>query len=196
MVAKDVASGAQYTTHTNEKGYFKFEMPAGTYDVTTSAEYGLRQVENFRSMEGSVPVRNGECLEHDFGVRPAADFKLPTNGIISGHVGSPDGKPFTVHPWVQIVSIDSELFRNTYVDSEGNFEAKDVRPGRYVVGLGIRSGTGYFSDVPTAVYYPGVRTKDQATIIELHLNEKRTNVDFQLPPEDVLKPLRPRNSNC
>jgi len=190
VVAKNVASGAQYTTYTNEKGYFKFEMPAGTYDVTTAAEYGLRQVEDFRSMEGSVSVQNGECLERDFGVRPAADFKLPTDGIISGHLGSPDGKPFTVHPWVQIVSVDSEFFRNTYVDAEGNFEAKDVKPGRYVVGLGIRAGTGYFSDVPTPVYYPGVRTTDQAAIIELRPNEKRTNIDFQLPPEDVLKPLR------
>ncbi len=195
VVAKNVASGAQYTTYTNEKGHFKFEIPTGTYDVTTAAEYGLRQVENFRSMEGSVPVQNGECLEHDFGVRPAADFKLPTDGTISGHLGSPDGKPFTVHPWVQIVSVDSEFFRNTYVDAKGNFEAKGVKPGRYVVGLGIRAGTGYFSDVPTPVYYPGVRTKEEATIIELRPNEKRTNIDFQLPPEDVLKPLQPAKSN-
>ena len=59
----------------------------------------------------------------------------------------------------------------------------------------IRPGTGYFSNVPTAVYYPGVRTKEQAIIIELRLNEKRTNIDFQLPPEDVLKPLQPTKSN-
>jgi hypothetical protein len=63
------------------------------------------------------------------------------------------------------------------------------------VGLGIRAGTGYFSDVPTPVYYPGVRTKEEATTIELRPNENRTNVDFQLPPEDVLKPLVPVKSN-
>jgi len=48
--------------------------------------------------------------------------------------------------------------------------------------------------VPTPVYYPGVRTKEEATIIELRPNEKRANVDFQLPPEDVLKPLGPGKS--
>lgn len=72
-----------------------------------------------------------------------------------------------MHPWVQIVSVDSELFTSAYADAKGNFEAKNVKPGRYVVGLGIRAGTGYFSDVPTPVYYPGVGTKEQATIIEL-----------------------------
>lgn len=195
VVAKNVANGTEYAAYTNEKGHFKFDLPVGKYDVTTAPEYGLREVENFGSMLGSVPVEQGSCWEHDFGVRQAADFKLPTDGIISGHLGSPDGKPFTVHPWVQIVSVDGELFRSTYVDAEGNFEANDVKPGRYVVGLGIRAGTGYFSDVPTPVYYPGVRTKDQATIIELRPNEKRTNIDFQLPPEDVLKPLQPAKSN-
>lgn len=195
VVAKDVASSAQYTTYTNEKGHFKFVLPAGTYDVTTAAEYGLRQVENFRSMEGSVLVQKGTCMEHSFGVKRDAGPAVQTDGIISGHVGSPDGKPFTVHPWVQVVSVDSDFFRSAYVDANGYFEAKGVKPGRYVVGLGIRPGTGYFSDVPTAVYFPGVRTKEQATVIELHAGEKQTDVDFRLPVEDVLKPLRPVTSN-
>jgi len=195
VVAKNVANGAEYTAYTNEKGHFKFDLPVGKYDVTTAPQYGLREVENFGSMQGSVPVEKGSCWEHNFGVRQAADFKLPTDGTISGNVGSPDGKPFTVHPWVQIVSVDSDFFRSAYVDAKGNFEAKGFKPGRYVVGLGIRAGTGYFSDVPTPIYFPGVRTKEQATIIELRPGEKRTNVDFQLPIEDVLKPLGHATSN-
>jgi len=91
----------------------------------------------------------GTRWEHSFGVREAADLKLQSDGMISGHVGSADGKPFTVHPWVQIVSVDSERFMSAYVDARGHFGAKGVKPGRYVVGLGIRPGTGYFSDVPT-----------------------------------------------
>jgi hypothetical protein len=195
VVAKNVANGAEYTAYTNEKGHFKFDLPVGKYDVTTAPEYGLWEVENFASMQGSVPVEKGSCWEHNFGVRQAADFKLPTDGTISGNVGSPDGKPFTVHPWVQIVSVDSDFFRSAYVDGKGNFEAKGFKPGRYVVGLGIRAGTGYFSDVPTPIYFPGVRTKEQAIIIELRPGEKRTNVDFQLPIEDVLKPLAHATSN-
>jgi hypothetical protein len=142
VVAKNIESGAQYTTHTNEKGYFKFDLPGGKYDVTTAPEYSLRQVENFDSMLGSVPVITGSCSEHNFGVQPAADFKLPTDGTVSGHVGYPDGRTITVHPWVQIVSVDSEFFTSAYVDAKGYFEAKQVKPGRYVVGIGIRPGTG------------------------------------------------------
>jgi len=194
VVAKNVANRTQYTAYTNEKGHFKFELPVGTYDVTTAPEYGLREVESFGSMLGSIPVKKSKCWEHDFAVKPITAIKPKTDGIISGHLGSPDGKPFTVHPWVQIVSVDSEMFTSAYVDAKGYFEAKDVKPGRYVVGLGIQPGTGG-PEVKTPVYYPGVRTKEEATIIEVRPNEKRTNVDFQLPPEDVLKPLVPVKSN-
>jgi hypothetical protein len=54
---------------------------------------------------------------------------------------------------------------------------------------------GYFSDVPTPVYYLDVRTKEQATIIHLGRAEKGANIDFQLPQEDVLKPLGQATSN-
>lgn len=196
VVAKNVANGTEYTAYTNEKGHFKFDLPVGTYDVTTAPEHGLREVESFGSMlRGSIPVEKRRCWEHNFAVKRTTGSMLQTDGIISGHVGPPDGKPFTVHPWVQIVSVDSELFTSAYVDAKGYFEARGVKPGRYVVGLGIRAGTGYFSDVPTPVYYPGVRTKEQATIIELRPGEKRTNIDFQLPIEDVLKPLGHATSN-
>jgi hypothetical protein len=190
VVAKNVKSGDEYSAYTSESGHFTFELPVGSYDVTLAPEYGLAEVEGLGSMlKGSIPVDNHRCWEHDFGVRPATGVVPPNDGMISGHLGSPDGKPFTVHPWVQIVSVDNEQFTSAYVDEKNYFEAKGLKPGRYVIGIGIRAGTGYFSDVPTPVYYPGVGTKVQAAIIELRPGEKRTNIDFQLPIEDVLKPL-------
>ena len=188
VVAKNVKNGSEYTALTNQKGHFRLDLPVGEYNVTTAPEYGLGEVESFLSMQGSIPVANGECLEHDFAVKPLTAIKRKTDGIISSHLGSADGKPFTVHPWVQIVSVDSDMFTSVYVNAKGYFEARNVQPGRYVVGLGIQPGTG--DDMPTPVYYPGVRTKEEATIIDLRPNEKRTNVDFQLPPGDVLKPLK------
>jgi hypothetical protein len=198
VIAKNVANGTKYTESTNETGHFKFDLPVGDYDVSTAPEYGLREVESlaFGSMlRGSIPVEENRCWEHNFVVEPATGSILRTDGIISGNVGSPDGKPFTVHPWVQIVSVDSEFFRSAFVDAKGNFQAKGVKPGRYLVGLGIRPGIGYFSDLPTPVYYPGVRAKEQALIVELRAGEERTNIDFQLPTEDVLEPLGHATSN-
>ena len=52
-----------------EKGHFEFELPAGTYDVTTAKEYGLRRAESLLSMQGGVPVQNGKCREHNFAAK-------------------------------------------------------------------------------------------------------------------------------
>jgi hypothetical protein len=183
VVATRVSDGTQYSALTDSEGEFKFDpMPVGTYEVTAKTADGLWARE-----PGKLEVRAGKCT--------STGFMLETDGSISGHVGSPDGKPFIEHPWVQIVSVDDDRFTSAYVDANGYFEARGVEPGRYIVGLGIRSGTGYFSDVPTPVYYPDVRTKEQATIIQLGRAEKRANINFQLPPEDVLKPLGQATSN-
>ncbi|HKT87177.1 MAG TPA: carboxypeptidase-like regulatory domain-containing protein [Candidatus Sulfotelmatobacter sp.] len=175
IVAKRLSNGAQYSTITDSSGEFKFDpLPAGIYSVTANTSDGLW------AREGKLEVHSGKCT--------SIGFELATDGVISGHVGSPDGKPFTVHPWVQIVSVDANRFMSAYVDANGYFEARGVEPGRYIVGLGIQSRTGAPS-LPSPVYYPGVRTKEQATIIQLGRAEKRTGIDFQLPPGDVLKPL-------
>jgi len=177
VFAKRVSDGTQYSTLTNSEGEFEFDpLPSGSYEVTANTADGL-----WAGDGGKLEVHSGKCT--------STSFMLETDGIISGHIGSADGKPFIVHPWVQIVSVDDDRFNSAYVDANGYFEARGMEPGRYVVGLGIRAGTGYFSDVPTPVYYPGVRTKEQATIIQLGRAEKRTNVDFQLPTEDMLKPI-------
>jgi hypothetical protein len=57
VVAKNVKNGTEYASYTNDSGYFKFDLPAGEYDVTTAPEYGLAEGESFLSMNGSVPVR-------------------------------------------------------------------------------------------------------------------------------------------
>jgi hypothetical protein len=42
--------------------------------------------------------------------------------------------------------------------------------------------------VRTPVYYPGVRSKKNATIIQFGRAEKRTHTDFGIPVEDVPEP--------
>ncbi len=177
VVATRVSDSVEYSTLTDNEGEFKFDpLPAGTYEVTANTADVLWAME-----AGKLQVRAGECT--------STSFMLEIDGMISGHVRWPDGKPFIVHPWVQIVSVEDNWWHLAHVDANGYFELRGVGPGRYVVGLGIRPGTGYFSDVPTPVYYPGVRTKEQATVIQLGRAEKRTGVDFLLPAEDVLKPI-------
>jgi hypothetical protein len=151
-------------------------VPLGKYKLTVDL------TDAPHAADGELEVSRGACWNLTFAL-PAK-----TDGVVSGHIGSPDGKPFVVHPWVQLVSMDDEGFRSAYVDANGDFEVKGVKPGRYLVGVGIKAGTGG-RDVQSPIYYPGVRTKEQASIVDLRPAEKRTHIDFELPIEDVLKPL-------
>lgn len=167
--------GAQYDALADKDGNFTFgPLPAGTYEVTANTADGL-----WAGKSHKLDVHSGKCT--------STQFWLQTDGIISGHLGSPDNEPYLIHPFVQIVSLDDERFYAVWVDTNGDFEERGVEPGRYLVGLGIKPGEGYFSEAPTPIYYPGVRTKEQAGIIQLSRAEKHTNVNFELPAEDVVK---------
>jgi hypothetical protein len=102
--------------------------------------------------------------------------------------------------------VDDERFRSVPVDVNGYFEATGLEPGRYVIGIGIRdtdhteSRSGDYvitvdarnsaePKVKTPVYYPGVRSEKNATIIQFGRAEKRTHIDFGIPAEDVPAPL-------
>lgn len=194
IVARRVQGGAQYSALADTEGDFEFDpLPVGSYEVTTANTVDGLWGREPRKLE----VRSAQCTQ--------ASFMLQTDGRISGRIGSPDGKPFTVHPWIQIVSVDDQHFTSTYVDANGDFEATGVEPGRYLIGINILDtnhsearGPDYVitSDlrdssetrVKTPIYYPGVRTQEKATVIELGRAEKRTNINFKLPPEYVLKP--------
>ena len=177
VVARRTPDNTQFVATTDADGRYEFPpVPPGKYKLIVDL------TDSLHAADAELDVSRGACWD--------LTFSLPkkTDGTISGHIGSADGKPFVVHPWVQIVSLDDEEFMSAYVDSNGDFEAKGVKPGRYMVGVGIQAGTGG-RNVPSPIYYPGVRTKEQAAIIDLRQAEKRTQVDFQLPIEDILKPL-------
>jgi hypothetical protein len=66
------------------------------------------------------------------------------------------------------------------LDDHGYFEARGLEPDRYLVGIHIQAQP----DTPewrSRVYYPGVETKEEATVIQLGRAEKRTNIDFKFP---------------
>jgi len=178
VVARRVSDNAQFVAMTGADGGYEFQpVPPGKYKMEVDG------IDSLRVDGGELNVNGGACWDKTI------EVPKQTDGSIAGHIESPDGKPFVVHPWVQIVSVDDDRYMSAYVDRDGNFEAKGLEPGCYLIGLGIRAGSGYFSDVPSPIYYPGVPTKERATIVQLQPAERRTHIDFRLPVEDVLKPL-------
>jgi hypothetical protein len=94
---------------------------------------------------------------------------------------SADGKPAkSVQVAVVPVSAGNLQFTSAFSDELGRFEVKALHPGRYLVGIGIQPGADNKSK-QSRIYYPGVRDRNLAVIVDLGRAEKRANLDLQLP---------------
>lgn len=166
LIAKRTSDGTEYSTLTDADGKYEFEpLPAGSYHLTANTAAGLW------AEDGPTTVHPRGCTSYE--------FELQADGRISGHIKSVDGRPFKIHPWVDITSEDGSHSKSAYVDDHGYFEARGLEPDRYLVGVGIQAQ----SDTPewrSRIYYPGVGTKEKATVIQLGRAEKRTNIDLKL----------------
>lgn len=91
LIAKRTSDGKEYFALTDAHGNYEFEpLPAGEYRLTANTAEGLW------AEDGPTTVHPRGCTSYE--------FELQVDGRISGHVRSEDGKPFKVHPWVDIVS--------------------------------------------------------------------------------------------
>jgi Carboxypeptidase regulatory-like domain len=161
------SDGAEYSTISDSDGNYEFEpLPIGSYTLTANTQPGLW------APDWAITIRPRSCH--------AYQFELHADGRISGHVRAADGKPFAEHPWVNVVSEDGGHTDSAYVDDEGRFEARGLEPGCYFVGLGINAQPNS-AEWRARIYYPGVRSRDQAIVVELATAERRTNVDFRVP---------------
>jgi hypothetical protein len=171
VIAKRLSDGAEYSARSDSAGDFQLApLPSGSYHLSTNTAQGLW------AEEDAATVHARGCTRFQ--------FELHADGVISGQVRSADGEPFDIHPWVEVQSEDGEHFESFYTDELGNFEARGLEPGRYVVGIGMRAESDS-SEWRSRVYYPGVRTKEEAAVVELRKAEKRTNIDF---PVSIAEP--------
>jgi hypothetical protein len=185
VVVKDFRSGTEYTAFTNVNGHFELELPPGPYDVTASTKQGLRDAEPFmanRDLEygfgGNARVRPGGCTE--------MALRLLVDGKLAGRVTMADGRPASFAK-VAIVPT-SPLHPQFTVDADENgyFEVSGRQPGQYLVGVGL-SAPFDSAEWKSRVYYPGVRTREHAKVIELDVGEWRTDIDFQLLPSSAVR---------
>jgi Carboxypeptidase regulatory-like domain len=168
IVAKQQQSGREYAAFTDGDGQYEFQpLPPGAYHLSANTAEGLRV------QEGTTTIRPRSCSQVGFTFQP--------DGRISGRVTAADGKPArSVQVAVVPVSIGNLQFTSAVSDELGRFEVKDLHPGRYLVGVGIQSQAGS-ANWRARPYYPGVRDRNLAVIVDVGWAEKRTNIDFQLP---------------
>lgn len=166
LIAKRTSDGAEYSALTDVHGNYELgPLPVGSYHLSANTTEGLW------AEDGPTTVHPRGCTSYQ--------FELQVDGRISGHITSDDEKPFKIHPWVAIVSVDGSHSESTHVDDHGFFEVRGLEPDRYLIGIGIQAEPNT-PEWRSRVYYPGVRTKEEATVIELGKAEKRTNIDFKL----------------
>jgi hypothetical protein len=106
------------------------------------------------------------------------------HGALAGRITLADGRA-AKYAHVAIVPVSPRGVQFTvFTDQEGHFEVRGQQPGSYLVGVGLLAEIGS-SEWKSRVYYPGVPTREEAKVIELGDGERRTNIDFKLPPTPI-----------
>jgi hypothetical protein len=168
IIAKQRVSGREYAAFTDDDGHYEFEpLPPGEYQVVPYTAEGLL------AEEGSTTISPRSCSLMVFSLEP--------DGSIAGRVLTEDGEPAKcVQVAVVPVSTGNLQFASALTDELGRFEVKALHPGHYFVGVGIQPRVGNM-DGRSGIYYPGVRGRKIAVIIDLGRAEKRANLNFQIP---------------
>src|SRR5271169_1085973 len=166
IIAKQPVNGREYTAFTDNDGHYEFEpVPPGEYQVSANTAEGLL------AEEGSTTTISPRSCS-------LMGFSLEPDGSISGRVIAADGEPAK---YVQVaivpVSTGNLQFTSALSDELGRFEVKALHPGRYFVGIDIQPRADNKNE-RSGIYYPGVRDRNIAVIIDLGRAEKRANLNF------------------
>lgn len=160
VIAKRKDNGAEYRAVTDNDGQYELEpLPLGSYELSANTTAG------WWAEEGTVDVHPRGCQY--------VGLELVQDSVISGRVSGAEvdaGKPI----WVEALRQDQEESHSTYAP-DGHFQFHGLAPGRYLIAVEIGA------DEKHLTYYPGVRRKDLAIVIEIGPGEQHRNIDIPLP---------------
>lgn len=174
--------GRTFETRTNDDGEYRLTgLPPGNYDAFPELPSNLGAVSNrderddFGRFIGRRPVNLTErgCGELSFTVR--------FSGVVSGKVIKSDGEPAR-EVQINLQAEDNEdRYWFTWTDKEGRYEFPMVQPGSYLLGFNLRWAPD--NDDPYAkTFYPGVKTRSEASLITVGEGERLKGYDLTLPP--------------
>jgi hypothetical protein len=171
-----VGTEKQVEVTTGPDGRFSVAgLPPGDYTLKLSVPPGRTS----SHAEQKVKVADRGCAQVHFGV--------VSDGRLSGKVLNAAGQPVPKTE-VSLCNPDERRYRycrdTAYSDQEGRYELKAVSPGRYVLGIRFDGLTSQDRPFPL-LYYPGVESIDQATIVTIGDGETIEKYDLVLPRSPV-----------
>ena len=182
--------GKTIETATNEAGEYKVTgLPAGDYDAFPRLPENLGAVsshdkrDDFGRFTGREPVSlsEGSCGELSFTVR--------FNGSISGRVIDARGQPAKEVKVVLASGEDVEKDFDTWTDKEGYYKFVMVQPGSYLLGFNLTWAPDNDDPYPKT-FYPGVKTRSEASLITVGEGEQLKGYDMTLPPRLLERQLK------
>lgn len=170
VVATRLSDSAEFPVTADANGNYELELNPGAYHLTANTKQGLW------GPEASPFITKQSCTR--------VDLWLHTDGRLAGTVTTSEGKAAR-YAQVAIVPVSPAGEPFTVVaDEQGHFEVGGRKPGQYLVGVGLLAPVNSAAWA-SRVYYPGVRTQEQAKVIELGEGEWRTDISFKLSPSSV-----------
>jgi hypothetical protein len=176
-----VGSSKRVEVITDSKGqYSAAELPPGAYKVKLNLPEGL----SIYDPEREANVSDRGCARVGFWVE--ADTR------ITGKVFDLQGQPIpnVLLELVPAKPAPNQLFPQfVRTDSEGKYEMKLVKGGRYLLGVRIYGSAGSTYVPYRRTYYPGVFEESQATVITIAEGQVINAVDLHLPPPLIEREL-------
>jgi hypothetical protein len=178
VIAHRATDDAQFVATTDAEGRYEFQpLPPGKYRLS------MDPVKSFQTDDANIDVKGHQCWDLTLSRAPHA--------YLGGHVQRSDGSPAAQVP-VLLTDGDGSFFETMISDADGYFHRELLSSGRYVVGINLPSeptwkpsgcaGTPGACSVPKAsLYYPNMRNRADALVINLATEEKRDDIDFTIP---------------
>ena len=165
---------------TDAEGRFRVEgLPPGKYKVTLKVPSGFvyrGREDETATVVGEVEVAARGCAR--------ADFHLDSDTRVSGRVLDASGLPVANLP-VQMRNAPSDKgnlnsFLYAKTDAGGRFEFKAVAPGEYLLGVRVIGSAG--ESIPyRRTYFPGVLSREEATVVRVKEGEHLSALEMRLP---------------
>lgn len=171
-------------TVTNSEGKYEFHgLSTGTYRVRAALPAGLRVL----STDGKP---KDHCVYlYEQTAYTSESFIITNTSSISGRLVTPDGAPLP-QQYLALIPLDekgneisSALTPDVVtVPKKGSYYFRDVAPGRYLLAVNPRNRPGKTDPVYPLMYYPGVMSRDKATVIDVSNSREMHVNDFMLTP--------------